>query len=310
MPKIDSADASSVLSYLNELQDRITAAVESIDSARFRRDAWKRPEGGGGETRILSDGAVFERAGVSVSHVFGAKMPPSASTQRPEIAGAPFEAMGLSLVFHPRNPHVPTTHCNVRFLIARPAASPEVWWFGGGFDLTPYYPYDEDVLHWHRCARDACEPFGAEVYGKYKAWCDRYFFLPHRNETRGVGGLFFDDLSEGGFERCFAFQRSVGEHFLPAFLPILQRRKDLPYGDRERQFQLYRRGRYVEFNLVLDRGTLFGLQSRGRTESILMSLPPLVRWEYDWNPAPGSPEARLYENFLRARDYLTELAGA
>ncbi len=194
----------------------------------------------------------------------------------------------------------PTTHCNVRFLIARPEAGPEVWWFGGGFDLTPYYPCDEDVLHWHRCARDACQPFGPDVYGKYKAWCDRYFFLPHRNETRGVGGLFFDDLNEGGFSRCFAFQRSVGDHFLPAFLPILQRRKDQPYGDRERQFQLYRRGRYVEFNLVLDRGTLFGLQSRGRTESILMSLPPIVRWEYDWHPEPGSPEARLYENFLQS----------
>lgn len=309
MPKIDSADASAVKSYLNELQDRITAAVEKIDSLKFRRDPWVRPEGGGGESRILSDGAVFERAGVSVSHVFGEKMPPSASNQRPEIAGAPFEAMGLSLVFHPRNPFAPTTHCNVRFLIARPEAGPEVWWFGGGFDLTPYYPCDEDVLHWHRCARDACQPFGPEIYGKYKAWCDRYFFLPHRNETRGVGGLFFDDLNEGGFSRCFAFQRSVGDHFLPAFLPILQRRKDQPYGDRERQFQLYRRGRYVEFNLVLDRGTLFGLQSRGRTESILMSLPPIVRWEYDWHPKPGSPEARLYENFLQPRDYLTELGG-
>jgi coproporphyrinogen III oxidase len=245
---------------------------------------------------------------VSVSHVFGEKMPPSASNQRPEIAGAPFEAMGLSLVFHPRNPFVPTTHCNVRFLVARPAVGAEIWWFGGGFDLTPYYPYDEDVLHWHSTARDVCQPFGADVYQKYKAWCDRYFFLPHRNETRGVGGLFFDDLNEGGFERCFAFQRSVGDHFLPAFLPILQRRKDQPYGDRERQFQLYRRGRYVEFNLVYDRGTLFGLQSRGRTESILMSLPPIVRWEYDWHPAPGSPEARLYEEFLRPRDFLTELA--
>jgi coproporphyrinogen III oxidase len=309
MPTIESADASVVLGYLNELQDRITAAVEKLDSVKFRRDAWVRPEGGGGESRILSDGAVFERAGVSVSHVFGEKMPPSASIQRPEIAGAPFEAMGLSLVFHPRNPHVPTTHCNVRFLIARPAGGPEVWWFGGGFDLTPYYPYDEDVLHWHRCARDACQPFGTDVYEKYKAWCDRYFFLPHRNETRGVGGLFFDDLNEGGFSRCFAFQRSIGDHFLPAFLPILERRKDQPYGDRERQFQLYRRGRYVEFNLVLDRGTLFGLQSRGRTESILMSLPPIVRWEYDWHPAPGSPEARLYEDFLRPRDYLNELGG-
>jgi coproporphyrinogen III oxidase len=307
MPTIDTADASAVLSFLNELQDRITAAVEKLDSTKFRRDAWVRPEGGGGESRILSDGAVFERAGVSVSHVFGEKMPPSASNQRPEIAGAPFEAMGLSLVFHPRNPYAPTTHCNVRFLIARPAGGPEVWWFGGGFDLTPYYPYDEDVLHWHRCARDACQPFGANVYAEYKAWCDRYFFLPHRNETRGVGGLFFDDLNDGGFERCFAFQRSVGEHFLPAFLPILERRKDQPYGDRERQFQLYRRGRYVEFNLVYDRGTLFGLQSRGRTESILMSLPPIVRWEYDWHPKPGSPEARLYEDFLRPRDYLSEL---
>ena len=310
MPKIDSADASAVLSYLNELQDRITAAVEKIDSLKFRRDPWVRPEGGGGESRILSDGAVFERAGVSVSHVFGEKMPPSASNQRPEIAGAPFEAMGLSLVFHPRNPYAPTTHCNVRFFIARPAGGEAVWWFGGGFDLTPYYACDEDVLHWHRCAKVACQPFGSGVYEKYKAWCDRYFFLPHRNETRGVGGLFFDDLNEGGFSRSFAFQRSVGDHFLPAFLPILERRRDLPYGDRERQFQLYRRGRYVEFNLVCDRGTLFGLQSRGRTESILMSLPPIVRWEYDWHPAPGSPEARLYENFLRPRDYLTELGGA
>jgi coproporphyrinogen III oxidase len=309
VPTLDSPDASAVLSYLNELQDRITAAVEKLDSEKFRRDAWVRPEGGGGESRILGDGAVFERAGVSVSHVFGEKMPPSASNQRPEIAGAPFEAMGLSLVFHPRNPYAPTTHCNVRFLVARPDTGADVWWFGGGFDLTPYYPWDEDVLHWHRCARDACQPFGTDVYEKYKAWCDRYFFLPHRNETRGVGGLFFDDLNESGFERCFAFQRSVGDHFLPAFLPILERRKDQPYGDRERQFQLYRRGRYVEFNLVLDRGTLFGLQSRGRTESILMSLPPIVRWEYDWHPKPGSPEARLYEDFLRPRDYLAELGG-
>jgi coproporphyrinogen III oxidase len=301
------ADASAVKSYLGELQDRITAAVENIDSARFRRDVWERPEGGGGESRVLSDGAVFERAGVSVSHVFGEKMPSSASNLRPDIAGAPFEAMGLSLVFHPRNPHAPTTHCNVRFLVARPAAGPEVWWFGGGFDLTPYYPYDEDVLHWHRTARDACQAFGPNLYDKYKSWCDRYFFLPHRNETRGIGGLFFDDLNEDGFDRSFAFQRSVGDHFLPAFMPILERRKDQPYGDRERQFQLYRRGRYVEFNLVYDRGTLFGLQSRGRTESILMSMPPLVRWEYDWQPAPGSPEARLYD-FLRPRDYLTELA--
>jgi coproporphyrinogen III oxidase len=303
----DSADATAVKRYLDELQDRISATVEKIDSVKFRRDVWERPEGGGGESRVLSDGAVFERAGVSVSHVLGEKMPPSASTQRPEIAGAPFEAMGLSLVFHPRNPHAPTTHCNVRFLLARPANRPEVWWFGGGFDLTPYYPQEEDVLHWHRAARDACRPFGPGVYANYKEWCDRYFFLPHRNETRGVGGLFFDDLNEYGFARSFELLRSVGDHFLPAYMPILERRKDLPYGDRERQFQLYRRGRYVEFNLVYDRGTLFGLQSRGRTESILMSLPPLVRWDYDWRPAPSSPEARLYEDFLRPRDYLTEL---
>ena len=309
MPKLEPADASAIKRYLHELQDRITAAVEKIDSVKFRHDAWERPEGGGGESRILSDGATFERAGVSISHVFGERMPSSASNQRPEIAGAPFEAMGLSLVFHPRNPHVPTTHCNVRFFVARPASGPEVWWFGGGFDLTPYYPYDEDVLHWHRTARDACQEFGTDVYQRYKDWCDRYFFLPHRNETRGVGGLFFDDLNEGGFSRCFAFQRSVGDHFLPAFVPILERRRDLPYGDRERQFQLYRRGRYVEFNLVYDRGTLFGLQSRGRTESILMSLPPIVRWEYEWRPAPGSPEAGLYE-YLRPRNYLAELAGS
>jgi coproporphyrinogen III oxidase len=276
---------------------------------KFRRDSWTRPEGGGGESRVLEGGAVFERAGVSISHVFGEKLPPSASNLRPEIAGAPFEAMGLSLVFHPRNPHVPTTHCNVRFLAARPAGAAEIWWFGGGFDLTPYYPCAEDVLHWHRTAHRACQPFGPGLYEKYKSWCDRYFFLAHRNETRGVGGLFFDDLNEGGFERCFTFQRSIGDHFLPAYTPILERRKDQPYSDRERQFQLYRRGRYVEFNLVYDRGTLFGLQSRGRTESILMSLPPLVRWDYDWRPEPGSPEATLYENFLRPRDYLTELGG-
>jgi coproporphyrinogen III oxidase len=303
----DSADASRVKGYLSELQDRITAAVEAVDGAKFRRDPWDRPEGGGGESRVLSDGTVFERAGVSVSHVFGERMPPSASNARPEIAGAPFEAMGLSLVFHPRNPHAPTTHCNVRFLIAKPKTGPDVWWFGGGFDLTPYYPYDEDVLHWHRTARDACRVLGPDAYPKYKAWCDGYFFLPHRNETRGVGGLFFDDLNQGGFEPSFAFLRSVGDAFLSAYLPILERRKHAPYGDRERQFQLYRRGRYVEFNLVYDRGTLFGLQSKGRIESILMSMPPMVRWEYDWHPLPGSPEARLYADFLRPRDYLAEL---
>src|SRR5271155_792011 len=307
MPTIDSADASAVKSYLNELQDRITAAVEKLDSGKFRRDAWERPEGGGGGSRILSDGAVFERAGVSVSHVFGEKLPPSASSMRPEIAGAPFEALGLSLVFHPHNPFVPTTHCNVRFLLAAPPGRAPIWWFGGGFDLTPYYPFEEDVLHWHRTARAACAPFGADLYSKDKDWGDRHFFLPHRAETRGVGGLFFDDLSEGGFERCFAFMRSVGDHFLPGFLPIVERRKAEPWGERERAFQLYRRGRYAEFNLLYDRGTLFGLQSRGRTESILMSMPPLARWDYDWHPEAGSAEARLYRDFLRPRDYLAEL---
>jgi len=301
------SDSLAVKSYLDELQERITAAIEARDTVRFRRDPWVRAEGGGGETRVLSDGSVFERAGVSVSQVFGEKLPPSASNQRPHSLGAPFEAMGLSLVFHPRNPHVPTTHCNVRFIQANPLGQAPIWWFGGGFDLTPYYPYDEDVLHWHRTASDACRPFGESLYAKYKDWCDRYFFLPHRNETRGVGGLFFDDLSQGGFAACFAFLRSVGDHFLPAYLPILDRRMQQTYGERERQFQLYRRGRYVEFNLVHDRGTSFGLQSRGRTESILMSMPPLARWEYDWQPEPGSPEARLYQDFLRPRDYLTEL---
>ncbi len=299
----------AVKQYLVDLHDRITSALEAIDSAKFRRDPWRRPEGGGGESRVLSEGSVFERAGVSFSHVLGASMPPSATQQRPEVAGAPFEAMGISLVFHPRNPYAPTTHANVRFLIATPRDAAPVWWFGGGFDLTPYYPFDEDVLHWHHTARAACLPFGAGLYENYKAWCDRYFFLPHRNETRGIGGLFFDDLNDGGFERCFGLLRSVGDHFLPAYLPIVERRKDHAYGARERDFQLYRRGRYVEFNLVYDRGTLFGLQSRGRTESILMSLPPLVRWEYDWQPPAGSSEARLYSDFLRPRDYLTELGG-
>jgi coproporphyrinogen III oxidase len=301
------SDAPSVKRYLDALQDRITTAIETRDTVKFHRDPWIRAEGGGGETRVLSEGKVFERAGVAVSHVFGQKLPPSASNLRPQIVGAPFEAMGLSLVLHPRNPYVPTTHCNVRFIQASPAGAAPVWWFGGGFDLTPYYPFDDDVLHWHRTASDACRPFGVERYARYKEWCDRYFYLPHREETRGVGGLFFDDLSDGDFEACFAFLRSVGDHFLPAYMPIVDRRKDQPYGEREREFQLYRRGRYVEFNLVHDRGTLFGLQSRGRTESILMSMPPLARWEYDWRPEAGSPEARLYDEFLKPRDYLSEL---
>ena len=302
-----TVDAPAVRRYLSALQDRITAAVEAVDTVRFRSDRWDRTEGGGGESRVLTGGSVFERAGVSISHVFGDKMPPAASNNRPQIAGAPFEAMGLSLVFHPRNPHAPTTHCNIRFFQALPPEAEPVWWFGGGFDLTPYYVQDADVLHWHRTAQQACHPFGAGLYEKYKDWCDRYFYLPHRNETRGIGGLFFDDLNLEGFDLSFAFLRSIGDHFLPAYMPILERRKDAPYGERERAFQLYRRGRYVEFNLVYDRGTLFGLQSRGRTESILMSLPPEVRWEYDWQPQPDSPEAKLYR-YLMPRDYLAELA--
>ena len=301
-----STDA--VIAYLRELHDHITTAIEQVDGVgRFRRDPWERPAGGGGESRVLTDGQIFEQAGIGFSHVTGHRLPPSATQQRPDLAGANFVATGLSLVFHPRNPFVPTTHANVRFFIAeKPGAAP-AWWFGGGFDLTPYYAFDEDVLHWHRTARTACEPFGADAYPRYKDWCDRYFFLKHRNETRGIGGLFFDDLNEWGFERCFAFQRSVGDHFLEAYLPIVSRRKDTPYGEAERDFQLYRRGRYVEFNLVYDRGTLFGLQSGGRTESILMSLPPLVRWRYDWHPEPGSREAALYTDYLRPRDWLAEL---
>ncbi len=302
-----SYDSAAVLDYLRGLQDRICAALEQLDGrATFRRDAWQRAEGGGGESRVLRNGAVFEQAGVNFSHVMGHKLPPSATAQRPELADAKWLAAGVSLVIHPLNPYVPTTHANVRFFAATSDTS-SAWWFGGGFDLTPYYPYEEDVLHWHRTAADACAPFGADVYPAHKDWCDKYFFLKHRNETRGVGGLFFDDLNEGGFERCFAYQRSVGDHFLPAYVPIVERRKDVPFGERERQFQLYRRGRYVEFNLVYDRGTSFGLQSGGRTESILMSLPPLVRWEYDWHPDPGSPEELLYKDFLRPRDWLNEL---
>jgi coproporphyrinogen III oxidase len=296
-----------VLGWLRALQNRITAALEEVDGAgRFHADLWTRAEGGGGESRVLRDGAVFEQAGVNFSHVVGAQLPGSATAQRPELVGAAFEATGVSLVIHPRNPYVPTSHANVRYRVAARDGQPVAWWFGGGFDLTPYYPADADVLHWHRTAREACEPFGADVYPKYKDWCDRYFFLRHRNETRGVGGLFFDDLNEWGFPRTFEFARSVGEHFLAAYLPIVERRRDTPYGERERSFQLYRRGRYVEFNLVYDRGTLFGLQTGGRTESILMSLPPLARWEYGWSAEPGSPEERLQSDYLRPRDWLQD----
>jgi coproporphyrinogen III oxidase len=299
-----SIDISAVRAYLLDLQDRICSAVEAEDgAARFAEDSWERPGGGGGRSRVLSEGSVFEQAGVGFSHVFGPGLPPSATAQRPDLAGRGFEALGVSLVFHPRNPYAPTTHMNVRFFLAEKPGHEPVWWFGGGFDLTPYYGFEEDAVHFHRTAREACEPFGPEVYPRFKRWCDEYFFLRHRNEPRGIGGIFFDDLHEWGFERSFEFLRSVGDHFPSAYLPIVRRRKQTAYGERERDFQLYRRGRYVEFNLVWDRGTLFGLQSGGRTESILMSLPPLVRWRYGWNPEPGTPEARLYEEFLRPRDW-------
>ncbi|MFM1891395.1 MAG: coproporphyrinogen oxidase [Pseudomonadota bacterium] len=301
----DQPDTAAVKTYLLQLQQQICAALAAADGGDgFREDSWERPGGGGGRSRVLEEGLVFEKGGVNFSHVYGDALPPSATAQRPELAGRSFQAMGVSLVIHPRNPYVPTSHANVRFFIAeRPDAAP-VWWFGGGFDLTPYYGFEEDAVHWHRTARAACEPFGAAVYPRFKQWCDEYFFLKHRGEPRGVGGLFFDDLNEWGFERSFAFMRSVGDHYLPAYLPVVQRRRELEYGERQRDFQLYRRGRYVEFNLVYDRGTLFGLQSGGRTESILMSLPPLVRWRYDWQPQPGTPEARLYEVFLQPRDWI------
>jgi coproporphyrinogen III oxidase len=291
--------------YFRSLQQRIVSALEDVDGKeKFRSDDWEREAGGGGLSRILADGAVFEQAGVGYSHVFGTEMPPSATKSRPELAGRGFQAMGVSLVLHPKNPYVPTTHANFRFFCAEADDGEPVWWFGGGFDLTPYYPFLEDILNWHRMARDACSEFGDDVYYKYKTWCDEYFFLKHRNETRGVGGLFFDDLNNWKFDRCFAFTQAVGNQFLPAYLPIVDARKDHPFGERQREFQLYRRGRYVEFNLIYDRGTLFGLQSGGRTESILMSLPPRVRWEYDWHPEPGSPEEKLYKDYLVARDWL------
>ncbi len=294
-----------VIDYLTGLQNRICSELEQLDGrAKFARDAWQRPGGGGGESRVLSDGKVFEQAGVGFSHVFGDKMPPSATKNRPELAGASFEAVGVSLVIHPRNPYVPTTHANFRFFTA--GQEHPVWWFGGGFDLTPYYPFPEDVVHWHTVARDACEPFGEDLYRRYKAWCDEYFYLKHRGETRGVGGLFFDDINEAGFEQSFEFVRATGDSFIPAYKPIVKKRRSHPYGERQREFQLYRRGRYVEFNLIYDRGTLFGLQSGGRTESILMSLPPRVRWEYNWQPEPGSPEEQLYRDYLKPHDWLGE----
>jgi len=300
-------DRDAVKSYLVSLQDHICKVLADENGGEgFREDAWERPEGGGGRSRVLEDGAVLEKAGINMSHVHGEGLPPSATASRPELAGRSFQAMGVSLVIHPRNPYVPTSHANVRFFIAEKEGAEPVWWFGGGFDLTPYYGFEEDARHWHRVAREACAPFGETVYPRFKQWCDEYFFLKHRREPRGVGGLFFDDLNQWGFERSFAFMRSVGDHYLPAYQPLVQRRKGTPYGDRERDFQAYRRGRYVEFNLVYDRGTLFGLQSGGRTESILMSLPPIVKWRYDWHPAPDSPEAALYRDFLRPRDWAAE----
>jgi len=294
-----------VKDYLLALQNRLVAELERVDGNAFRRDRWDRPEGGGGDSCVIEEGGVFERGGVNFSRVHGERLPPAASASRPELAGRAFEAMGVSLVLHPRNPFVPTVHMNVRFFLATQAKSEPVWWFGGGMDLTPYYGFEEDARHFHRLCREALDPFGPDYYPRFKRWCDEYFFLRHRDEPRGIGGVFFDDLNDQGFDQCFALARSVADHLLPAYLPILERRRGLPYGERERDFQAYRRGRYVEFNLVYDRGTLFGLQSRGRAESILMSLPPLVKWRYGWKPEPSSPEARLYEVFLRAKDWLS-----
>jgi coproporphyrinogen III oxidase len=305
-------DAAHVKSFLLGLQESIVARIEALDGKRFMRDEWQRPAGegnrlrGGGITRLLEEGNVFERAGVGFSDVQGASLPPSATAARSELAGRSFQAMGVSLVFHPRSPHIPTVHLNVRFFFAEKAGAAPVWWFGGGMDLTPYYPHVDDVVHFHRTCRDALRPFDGSLYPRYKHWCDEYFFLKHRNEPRGVGGLFFDDLNQPDFDTCYAIMRSVGEHFLPAYVPIVERRRDMPYTEAQRDFQHYRRGRYVEFNLVYDRGTLFGLQSGGRTESILMSMPPRVQWRYDWKPEPGTPEAKLYTDFLVPKDWLAE----
>lgn len=296
-----NVDIAAVKQFLLSLQDRICEQLEAVDGkAKFVEDDWGR-----GRSRVMTDGAVFEKGGVNFSHVQGDAMPGSASAHRPELAGRSYQAMGVSLVMHPQNPYVPTSHANVRFFVAEKAGEEPVWWFGGGYDLTPYYGFEEDCRHWHQVAKKSCDPFGGEVYAKYKKWCDDYFYMEHRNEARGVGGLFFDDLNDGGFERCFEFMQAVGNSYTDAYVPIVERRKGMEWGERQRQFQLYRRGRYVEFNLVHDRGTLFGLQSGGRTESILMSLPPLVRWEYNWQPEEGSPEAALTTQFLPRRDWLS-----
>ncbi|MGD8785118.1 MAG: oxygen-dependent coproporphyrinogen oxidase [Thioalkalispiraceae bacterium] len=295
----------AVKDYLLNLQDSICTELAAEDaSKKFLEDSWQREAGGGGRSRVMEEGEVFEKAGINFSHVFGEGLPASATAHRPELAGRSFQAMGVSLVIHPRNPYVPTSHANVRFFIAEKDNADPVWWFGGGFDMTPYYGFEQDCVHWHQTARQACEPFGEEVYPRYKKWCDDYFFLKHRNEPRGIGGLFFDDLNEWGFEQSFGFMRSVGDHYIKAYRPIVAQRKATEYGERERDFQLYRRGRYVEFNLVYDRGTLFGLQTGGRTESILMSLPSLVKWRYNWHPEPGTKEAELYDTYLKPRDWL------
>ena len=294
-----------VKTYLLQLQQNICDALTEEDGGKtFAIDEWQREQGGGGKSCVLADGDVFESAGINFSHVFGGKLPASATAHRPELAGRSFQAMGVSLVIHPKNPYIPTSHANVRFFIAEKDGEDPVWWFGGGFDLTPYYGFEEDAKHWHQVSKDACQPFGEDVFPKYKKWCDEYFYLKHRDEPRGIGGLFFDDLNEWGFEKSFAFMQSVGDHYIKAYRPIVQKRKAMQYGERERDFQLYRRGRYVEFNLVYDRGTLFGLQSGGRTESILMSMPPNVRWRYNWQPDAGSAEAELYEKYLKPRDWV------
>jgi coproporphyrinogen III oxidase len=300
-------DINQVKAFLLSLQDQICQKLSAVDGrAQFKQDQWVREEGGGGQSRVLTGGAIFEQAGVNFSHVSGATLPASATAHRPELAGRSFQAMGVSLVIHPLSPYIPTSHANVRFFIAEKPGEAPVWWFGGGFDLTPYYGFEEDARHWHQTAADLCQPFGDDVYPKYKKWCDDYFFIKHRNEARGIGGLFFDDLNSPDFAHCFAFMQAVANGFTDAYLPIVERRKTLTWGEREREFQLYRRGRYVEFNLVWDRGTLFGLQTGGRTESILMSMPPLVRWEYGFEPDENSPEAALYRDFLPVRDWLAE----
>ena len=303
----DHINPNAVFEYLQGLQGRIVEAVELIDGKNFLHDSWQRPEGGGGTSCMLEEGNIFERAGIGFSHVKGNKLPPAATAAHPEAAGRGWEAMGVSLVFHPRNPYIPTVHMNVRFFVARAqnADEKDIWWFGGGMDLTPYYGFEEDAVHFHRTCRDALAPFGEDLYPSFKKECDEYFFLKHRGEPRGIGGVFFDDFNKLGFENSFAMLKAVGDGFINAYLPIVQRRKDIAYGERERDFQAYRRGRYVEFNLVFDRGTLFGLQSNGRTESILLSMPPIVKWRYDWKPETGSPEAKLYTDFLIGKNWLS-----